>query len=392
METEAHITVGARVVGYLKTHPVIALLILTPGIPEYLSSSSPINAIILNPPQFVFQLLANLGLYGSGALLIHDAGIRWKRGWATILLLGAAYGILEEGVALSTLFDPNAGPVGALGSYGHWLGVNWVWAAGIVPFHAIFSISIPILLLGMAIPQTRLKPLLTRRGTITALLVLSFDVVILIVVVWHVSGYWMGWPTLVPSLVSIGGLVLLSRRIEPRKVSNLRARPAPPPKEAFVVGLSFFPAVLLAQNLGRGVGLPAELDFLLVLAVQAFYLLYVARKSWNGSRRSITPFVLGLLVPIMGFGLLAELALPLTLVADIAMAAFFRSLWANRGCSEENGAPRQQSGPPRSGPEVPKSTQPQRPTCLDVSARTSLPNGTQQRELLERESTRPQGD
>ena len=336
---EARMTVGANVVGYLKTHPVLVLLILTPGIPEYLSSSSPINAIVLNPPQFVFQLLANLGLYGSGALLIHDARIRWNRGWATLLLLGAAYGVLEEGVALSTLFDPNAGPVGAFGSYGHWLGVNWVWAAGIVPFHAIFSISIPILLLGMAIPQTRLKPLLTRRGTITVLSVLSLDVVILMVVVWHVSGYWMGWPTLALSLLSIGGLVFLSRRIEPRKVDSLRVRPAPPPKEAFIVGLSFFPAVLLAQNLGRGVGLPAELDFLLVVAVQAFYLLYAARKTWGGSRRSMIPFVLGLLVPIMVFGLLAELALPLTLVADAAMAAFFRSLWANKGGSEEMAVP-----------------------------------------------------
>ena len=338
-EAKARIPIGARVAAYLKAHPVIALLILTPGIPEYLSSSSPINAIVLNPPQFVFQLLANLGLYGSGALLIHDAGSRWKKGWATILLLGAAYGILEEGVALSTLFDPNAGPVGALGSYGHWTGVNWIWTAGIVPFHAIFSISIPILLLGMAIPETRLNPLLTKRGTITALLVLSFDVVILMVVVWHVSGYWMGWPILVLSLLSIGGLMFLSRRIKPPQKGNLGVRPAPSPKKAFVVGLSFFPAVLLTQSLGRGAGAPAPLDFFLVVAVQALYLLYVARKSWDGSRRSIIAFVLGLLVPIMIFGVLAELTLPLTLVADIAMVVFFRRVWANKVGAEEMAHP-----------------------------------------------------
>jgi len=329
MEAKARTPVGARVVGYLKAHPVISLLILTPGIPEYLSSSSPINAIVLNPPQFVFQLLANLGLYGSGALLIHDGAIRWKKGWATILLLGAAYGILEEGVALSTLFDPNAGPVGALGYYGHWLGVNWIWAAGIVPFHAIFSISIPILLLGMAIPETSAKPLLTKRGTVTALLVLSFDVVILMVVVWHVSGYWMGWPTLVLSLLSICGLVFLSRRTVPQQVGNLDGRPAPSPREAVVISLSFFPAVILAQSLGRGAGLPAALDFLLVVAVQALYLLYVARRSWGASRRSLIAFVFGLVVPIMVFGVLAELALPLTLLADLVVVVFFRRLWAN---------------------------------------------------------------
>jgi len=335
MEAKARIPVGARVAAYLKTHPVITLLILTPGIPEYLSSSSPINAIVLNPPQFVFQLLANLGLYGSGALLIHDAGIRWKKGWATVLLLGAAYGILEEGVALSTLFDPNAGPVGALGSYGHWLGVNLIWAAGIVPFHAIFSISIPILLLGIAIPETRLKPLVSTRGTIAALLVLSFDVVILMVVVWHVSGYWMGWPILALSFLSIGGLLFLSRRITLPFTGKMGGRPTPSSKEAVAVGFSFFPAVILVQNLGRGAGLPAALDFLLVVAVQALYLLYVTRRSWGGSRKSVISFVLGLLVPIMVFGVLAELAFPLTLLADLVVVVFFRRLWVIREGPEE---------------------------------------------------------
>jgi len=112
------------VLGFLRRHPVLCLLLLTPGIPEYLSSSSPLNALVLDPVMFVFQLAANLGLYGPGVLLIREASIRWKKGWATVLLLGAAYGILEEGVALSTLFNPNAGPVGELGFYGHWLGVN----------------------------------------------------------------------------------------------------------------------------------------------------------------------------------------------------------------------------------------------------------------------------
>ena len=335
MEAKARTPAGARIVGYLKAHPVIALLILTPGIPEYLSSSSPINAIVLNPPQFVFQLLANLGLYGSGALLIHDAGIRWKKGWATILLLGAAYGILEEGVALSTLFDPNAGPVGALGSYGHWLGVNWVWAAGIVPFHAVFSISIPILLLGMAIPETRLRPLLSKRGIVAAILVLFLDVVILMVVVWHVSGYWMGWQILVLSWLSIGGLVLASSRIALRPVGTLGGPPAPSPKKAAAIGLCFFPAVILVQGLGRGAGLPAALDLLLVIAVQALCLLYVMRRDWRGSRRSVIAFNLGLLVPIMVFGVLAELALPVTLLADLAVIVFFRKIWGSNGRPEE---------------------------------------------------------
>jgi hypothetical protein len=82
---------------------------LSPGIPEYLTGSSAVNVIVLNPIWFVCGLIANLGLYGPGVLLIREAKVRWYKGWATVLLLGAAYGILEEGIALSTLFNPNAG-------------------------------------------------------------------------------------------------------------------------------------------------------------------------------------------------------------------------------------------------------------------------------------------
>ena len=54
--------------------------------------------MVLNPVQFVFQIVANLGLYGPGVILIREAFVRWKKGWASVLILGAAYGILEEGL------------------------------------------------------------------------------------------------------------------------------------------------------------------------------------------------------------------------------------------------------------------------------------------------------
>ena len=78
----------SRVLSSLKMHPVLCLLLLTPGIPEYLSSSSPLNALVLNPAMFVFQLVANLGLYGPGVLLIREAKVRWRKGWGTQLING----------------------------------------------------------------------------------------------------------------------------------------------------------------------------------------------------------------------------------------------------------------------------------------------------------------
>jgi len=319
---------GSRLLRSLKSHPILCLLLLTPGIPEYLSSSSPINALVLNPFQFAFQLLANLGLYGSGALLIHDAKVRWNKGWATVLLLGFAYGILEEGVALSTMFNPNAGPVGSLGAYGHWLGVNWVWSAGIVPFHALWSISIPILLLGLSVSETKTRRLLSRRGTMATIMILGADVLFLMVIVNHATGYWMGYPILLGSALSIAALVWAARRASPAALLPPSDSPKASGRKVLAIGVSFFPAILLSQSLGEGAGVPAAVDFVLVILIQAAYLWYLARQGWRDNERGKLALSLGLLIPIMVFGVVAELSLPMTLLADVVVVLFFRRLWA----------------------------------------------------------------
>ncbi len=313
----------------LRSRPILLLLLLTPGIPEYLSGSSPINAIILNPGQFVFQLLANLGLYGSGALLIHDARVRWNKGWITVVLLGLAYGILEEGVALSTLFDPKAGPVGSYGVYGHWLGVNWVWLAGVVPFHAIFSITIPIVLLGLALPKTQRTRLLSEKGTAAALVILASTVVFLMVLVFRSSGYWMGLPVLLASLVSIGALVWAAHRIPAWPLSSSAMPQNTSFRNLALVGASFFVVSEVVPSLGESIGFPAAADFAVAILVQALYIEYMTKQNWVDNPRGILAFAIGLLIPIAALGFLSEVLVPFTLLADIAMVLFFRRLWAN---------------------------------------------------------------
>jgi len=318
----------ASLPGYLKSHPVVLLLALTPGIPEYLSSSSPINAIILNPFMFLFQLAANLGLYGSGVLLIYEAKVRWKKGWVTVLLLGAAYGILEEGVALSTLYYYKAGPVQDLGVYGHWLGVNWVWSAGIVPFHALWSVFLPILLLGLALPQTVGKSLLSKRRIAIVVAILAIDVLVLMAFVFGASGYWMGGPILLFSLLSIGLLIVAARRVPADFLVAKTGAGGPSNKVLGIVGISFFPAVLLTQHLPEAAGVPAAVDFILVLLVQALFLAYVTRRNGLGeNRKGLLSLALGLIIPIAVFGVVAEIVLPMTLLADAVVVLFFRRLW-----------------------------------------------------------------
>jgi hypothetical protein len=83
-----------------------------------------------------------------------EASVRWKKGLACVLLLGGAYGIVEEAFAAKTMTDPNQPFMGILGVYGHWLGINWVPTAAFLLFHSVFSISFQILLVQLIFPHT----------------------------------------------------------------------------------------------------------------------------------------------------------------------------------------------------------------------------------------------
>jgi hypothetical protein len=125
---------------------------------EGLSGSTPPLAF-LNPA--VTFLLASL--YGSGALLVRDYARRWQKGWRSILILGAAYGIIEEGIMVRSFFNPTWKDLGVLATYGRWLGTNWVWAEWLAIYHAIFSITIPIFLVELTYPQSKTRIWLSSR-------------------------------------------------------------------------------------------------------------------------------------------------------------------------------------------------------------------------------------
>jgi hypothetical protein len=76
---------------------------------------------------------------------------------------GAAYGIVEEGIMVRSFFNPAWKDLGVLGSYGRWLGTNWVWAEWLMIYHAIFSITIPIFLVELTFPESKTHVWLTKR-------------------------------------------------------------------------------------------------------------------------------------------------------------------------------------------------------------------------------------
>src|SRR6059036_2548944 len=123
----------------------------------------------LNPIAVIFLIW----LYGAGVLVMRETAVRWKTGWPSILVLGAAYGIIEEGLAVKSFFDPGWMDLGTLGWYGRWLDVNWVWAVWLTIYHAVVSIAIPIFLVEWLWPRTRGLPLTSPRGYIASIALLA---------------------------------------------------------------------------------------------------------------------------------------------------------------------------------------------------------------------------
>ncbi len=93
--------------------PAWILWFVSPILGELFSGSTPLNEYI-NP----LSILMLGMLYGSGAVLIRELLVHWKKGWLSLLLLGLAYGIYEEGLMVRSFFDPNWMDLDLFGTYG----------------------------------------------------------------------------------------------------------------------------------------------------------------------------------------------------------------------------------------------------------------------------------
>ena len=325
---------SGRINGFLRSHPKLCLFLLTPGIAEYLSGSSPMYFLVLSPFYFFLQLALNAGLYLPGALLVREAMIRWKKGWASVLLLGAAYGILEEGIALGTLFNTSPVSFGAPTSYGQWLGVSWVWAVEAIPLHMIFSIALPILLLGLALPSTRGKSLLgSRRSLISAGVILGADAALIyLLLTVHLHHTSIGWPLLGLSALSIVALVVAARLAPARILEPRTDGPRVSPLVSFVLGAVVVAYIYVVGPVGVSLNLPAVVTALAMVTLLAFYL-FLALKTLGrgGNTKHLLAYSLGLVAFPMVAGAAVQIFFPVVLVFDVAAVLLLRKLWRNAG-------------------------------------------------------------
>lgn len=298
--------------------PIITLLLLSPAIGELLSGSSP-PLEFFNP--FGFILL--VGLYGVGVLIVHEVYIKWKKGWGSILLLGAAYGIIEEGLAVKSFFDPNWMDLGILGTYGRWLGVNWVWSFCLIVFHIIYSIAIPILIFNLLFPALKNKRLMRDKGLRACFIIFLFVVGF---IYFLLTPYRPNALLYLVTMIIVTMLVITARKVRADYVTARSVRPILRAKYFGFVGAAFgflfFFIMYAIPNLVPIPLIPIILEVLLCLVVLQFVVKY---SGYTKNSYHKLAFTSGLLSPLIFLAFIQEIngILGMSLVAIFFIGFLF---------------------------------------------------------------------
>jgi hypothetical protein len=206
--------------------PALALFLIAPVLGELVSAyQAPLE--FLNPLRLAITLVP----YGCGALAARELLVRRRRGWASLVLLGLAFGLIFEGLVTRVIFNPNWEELGALSGYGRAYGVNWILAVGIVHFQAAVSIVSAVLLAEMLYPQRRDRAWLGTPALIGCCVALPGWALVLGIFVPYV-------PPLAAALglVGLAGALIGLALTVPARPFIVRQRPAPPPRVFGLVG------------------------------------------------------------------------------------------------------------------------------------------------------------
>jgi hypothetical protein len=268
--------------------PAATLFVLSPLIGEVLFGAIPLSRL-------PFGLLGVVGLYGGGAILVRELVVRRRLGATWLVVLGLAYGLVEEGLVVQSLFDQHYRGLDFLGYYGHWLGVSWVWLEFIVPYHAVFSIAIPIVVTELLFPARRDTPWVSTRGLAGVALIFLANAVLLArfqvgLFTSHAPQTSLG-ANVVTALVVVG-LVIAALVAAPSRVRNADRPPASTRSIRLIgaiSGLAWFVG-LRVLLIGDGKNMPAAVVLLAgaVMATLAWW--GVARVSssrygWGDAQR-----------------------------------------------------------------------------------------------------------
>jgi hypothetical protein len=239
-----------------------------------------------------------------------------------MLALGLAYGLLEEGLALSSLTSTTLYPVADWAP--RLLGFNTAFSLWVLPYHAVFSIVVPIVMVDLIFPRLRTQPYLRTSGLIVWAIALLLGVGVI-----RLSLIWMD-PHHVDSathLVVVGVLaVALVAWGLLRHPAAPRDRPIPRTRSLVAIGAvsvaGYFALLMQLPGAEHSAYLPDRLAWLApVLAVALLATGAAICRRWSTSTRWSPVHSAALVAGALpAHSLLGLVVLPLGTVDRVALA------------------------------------------------------------------------
>lgn len=230
-------------------------------------------------------------MYGAGVLVVREAVTRAGGGWPSLIALGLAYQLTEDGLGLQALTSPHM--YGAADWGWRAFGVNWTYWESQIGVHVVFSVLIPVMLTDLVFPARRGRPYLRTRGLVGtgALAVIGVAGLRLVISATEDPGYRTPAAWTAGFLVAIAALAWTGLRVLPgRPIPGPAPAPGAPRAAlaggaAAVVTVAFL-ALLLPPGLGPdpilGAGLPRFLPVALAGAL-------ALGAGWAILRWQVTP-------------------------------------------------------------------------------------------------------
>jgi len=171
----------------------------------------------------------------------------------------------------------------------------------------------------------------SEAGITISIVGLTFDSIVLFALESFIYGpYNPGAGLMIFSGIVITIFVLAARKLPGDFLKIKLSQPKWSPRKFAVVGALLFPATLLAGGIAAGANIPPEIP----MVIDVIFVMVILTRAFNSmgasnNQEQKVAFGIGLLFPILVFGLIASLALGnlLIVVADLFVVLFLRRLW-----------------------------------------------------------------